>query len=385
MKLVIYTNILTPYRKYFYDLLHQICSKNGDSFQVLVMADSEPNRTWKYEELKSEYTTLLRNNMFCRGETYIHFNRGLVKILKKTQPDIVICAGSYLCPGVWKIAKLRNKLRYKCLYWSESHLKEVKQNGSAKVFIREILRQQVYKLFDGFWYAGKLSREFCEKYARIDARYYFVPNLIEEEKYAIEVDALQKKEIRNRLAISDEKVVLICPARLSPVKGIIEYLDIMQKSLLKDRIVMLIAGEGELKEQIISKASAIQIDVRLLGQKTQTEMMELYMVSDIFLLPSLSDPNPLTCIEALWAKLPMLISEHCGNSPEVVIDGKNGYVFSYADKSKAVEFLDTMLGSDQKWRIAAGEVSRKIAEELYSSDGASRRIIRDMENLIHME
>lgn len=51
-------------------------------------------------------------------------------------------------------------------------------------------------------------------------------------------------------------------------------------------------------------------------------MIELYSISDVFVLPSISDANPLTCIEALWTELPLFISENCGNYPEVIEQGK---------------------------------------------------------------
>jgi hypothetical protein len=55
-KVILLTNILTPYRKFFYDLLFKVFAQQGIDFKVLVTAESEPNRNWKYDELKSEYT-----------------------------------------------------------------------------------------------------------------------------------------------------------------------------------------------------------------------------------------------------------------------------------------------------------------------------------------
>ena len=110
MNIVIYTNILTPYRKYFYDLFYECCSEIGHEFNVLVMAETEDNRTWKYTDLESSYTTLLDSRTISKGETYIHINSNLMERIRLLQPDIVVVAGSYLCPGAWEIA--RNKKKY---------------------------------------------------------------------------------------------------------------------------------------------------------------------------------------------------------------------------------------------------------------------------------
>ena len=122
MKIVLYTNIMTPYRKYFYDLFYEECTSNGDEFIVLVMSENENNRLWYYKDFKAPYTKLLKGKTISIGETYIHFNSELIKILKKLSPDIVIASGSYLCPGTWKIADLKNKLKYRALFWSSGCL-----------------------------------------------------------------------------------------------------------------------------------------------------------------------------------------------------------------------------------------------------------------------
>ncbi len=381
MNLIIYTNILTPYRKYFYDLLYKICTEQGDQFRVLVMAETEPGRPWKYKDLKGDYTILLDNKTISRGEAHVHINGNLMKMLKELKPDVVVCAGSYLCPGVWEIAKSKDRLGYKLIYWSESHLNELRRANSAKLFIRELLRNHIYKLFNGFWYAGKLSREFDEKYASPDASYHFLPNLIDEAKYSVSMSAEKKRKVRQKLEISESKTSFFCPARLISVKGILEFLELMKHCPSKEEAVIVIAGSGELKEAIERKSVENGVDVRLLGQKTQDETVELYAASDVFLLPSLSDPNPLACIEALWAKKPLLISEHCGNYPEVVRMGENGYVFNYTNQEAAIEYIELMINASACWRNKAGLVSEELARDTYSSVEVAKRIIEEMKQI----
>lgn len=381
MKIVLYTNILTPYRKYTYDLIYQSCREMGDDFHVLVMANTEGNRTWTYDNLKAPYTELLGGFTLGKGETYIHFNKKLINKLRELKPDIVVCAGSYLCPGVWLVAGYKKRLHYKCLFWSESHLNEQKGTAGLKATVRESIRQLVYKRYDGFWYAGKLSREFIEKYAKNDAEYFFFPNLIEEDKYksAGEMTATERLNNRRELGIDDEKTIFFCPARLSPVKGILEFMDLFDMADNKEKAVVLIAGTGDLKDEIERKAVEKNLNVRLLGYKNQDEVIGLYGMADVFLMPSLSDPNPLTCIEALWAGLPLFISNHCGNYPEVVSEGRNGYVFSYAKPDEATKKLELVIESSTEWRTRAGEVSRMRAEKCYCSG----KTVKELLNLLH--
>ena len=137
----------------------------------------------------------------------------------------------------------------------------------------------------------------------------------------------------------------------------------------------MIAGSGELREKIIERSEEYRLDVRLLGEKSQEEIMQLYAISDAFLMPSLSDPNPLTCIEALWEGLPLFISDHCGNSYEVIRQGINGYVFSYENLENALEMFDKIVTADLEWREIASKTSGEIAEKLYNSQNTVKRII----------
>lgn len=374
MKFLIYTNILTPYRRYFYDLFYQECLRNGDEFRVLVMANTESGRSWTYTELCTEYTALLEGRtLFDKGEVHIHYNLNLKKQLRLFKPDIVVCAGSYLCPGTWTVARLKKELRYVCAYWSESHLNEERNYDSIKLKVRECLRNKFYKKYDAFWFSGTLSKEFILKYAKKNAELFFLPNLIDEKKYAVAQENFDN-ELHSAYDMNASKTIFFCPARLVPVKGICEFLDLISKSEYKERAIIVIAGSGPLKDIINQKASEYSVDVRLIGEKKQDEIINLYSVADIFLLPSLSDANPLTCVEALWAGLPLFISNRCGNYPEAVNQGQNGYVFSYEEPSKAIEMFDSLVKCLPNWKEGAKKISIEIANNLYCSESVVKRL-----------
>ncbi len=381
MHLVIYTNILSPYRKHLYDSLYEECKKTGNDFHVILMAETEPNRTWKYDEYKTDYTVLLKDLTLDGNGACIHINFGLKKLLKRLSPDVLICSGNYLCPGVWEAARLSRRLGYNCLYWSESHLNEERHYNSFKLKLREALRKGIYKKFCGFWFAGKKSKEFIEKYASENAHYHFLPNLVNEKYFKVSVSPQEKNELRLKYNIHENHRVLFSPARLHPAKGLCEFAELLSKTENKKNITYLIAGSGELENDIKKTAEKYGLDIRLLGEKKQEEIIELYKLCDIFALPSKSDPNPLSCIEASWAGLPLLISDHCGNFPEIIDQGQNGFVFSYGDEEKAIEYINKIISADREWLAKAGEKSIAIAKKTYSTSSTVKRIVNEMSSL----
>lgn len=383
MNIVIYTNILTPYRKYFYDLINIECKKNGDNFNLIVMANTEKGRNWNYDDFKSDYTTLLSAITINIKDINIHYNKELKSKLEILKPDIVICAGSYLCPGTWTIANLKEKLKYKCIYWSESHLNEKRNYNSIKIKIRELIRNKFYKKYDGFLYAGEMSKRFINKYALKDTKYFFLPNLIENKIYMQALGLRENKivEIKKKYNIEKEKYIFICPARLIPVKGICEFLEIIKNSTLKDKFIILIAGDGELRSKINNIAKKFKINIYFMGFLNQIKLVELYAISDCFLLTSLSDANPLTCIEALWSGLPLFISNHCGNYPEVIVQGENGYVFNYNNKDEVLKMFEEVITKSELWKENAKNKSLEIAQKIYNPFVAVKRLLEELKTL----
>ena len=381
MNIAIYTNILTPYRKYFFDVLYENCKKKGDRFYVMVMAETEKSRNWHYENLRSLYTILLDSKTITIGDIEIHINSNLIEVLDNLDLDILVCAGGYLCPGIWKATSYAKKKNIRCLYWSESHLNESRKYSYIKRLVRERIRKQIYKRFDGFWYAGKLSKEFIECYCKNTADFFFMPNLVEEKKFYIEteINKKEKSDICKEFNLPVDKKILFCPSRLIKIKGLDKFVEILGKCSKKNEVVFAVAGDGEMKETIEKAAVANDVNIALLGYQHQESIIKLYRIADIFVLPSLSDANPLTCIEALWAGLPLFISDHCGNYPEVIENGANGFVFSYSDIEQAINMLDDLINnsSNIEWKVKAKTKSQEIALAKYSTSLTMERVLCD--------
>lgn len=369
MRLMIYTNIMTPYRAFFYELLAEQAKTIGWELRVVLMARTEPNRNWYYEDYAKEYTVLLKSHLLKFRNIFVHYNPDLKQFLKEYKPNIVVCGGGYICPGVYQICKLKKKYNYLTVFWNESHLKESRNYSKAILGIRERLRRIVFSKFDGFWCPGILARELVEKYARKDAFFFRMPNIVDKEIYgkACNIDEKSKERIALEYNINLSKIIMICPARLSAEKGILEFITFFDRCSKKDACTIVIPGDGPLKEKIKAESENRKIDLRLLGFQNQNQLVQLYAISDLFLLPSLSDANPLTCIEAAWAALPLFVSSHVGNYPEIIETGVNGYVFDFND-AKTLSYFDTLPDKDDKWYLKAGQESRRIAEERFDPD-----------------
>ena len=85
------------------------------------------------------------------------------------------------------------------------------------------------------------------------------------------------------------------------------------------------------------------------GNINYREIGAVFASADVFLLPSFSDPSPLTVIEACKIGLPLLISDRCGNHFEAVELGYNGYVFDPSNREDVLEKFNAMLDAIHQW------------------------------------
>ncbi len=105
---------------------------------------------------------------------------------------------------------------------------------------------------------------------------------------------------------------------------------------------MLIIGGGEertnLQQQI--NLSGLQDHIRLLGQKTKTEIIPLLQNSDVFILPSRGENFSVAVLEALACGLPVIASV-TGGIRECIND-RNGLLFPVNDVDALAEAIKTM-------------------------------------------
>lgn len=377
MNIAVYTNILTPYRVHFFDLIQEECARNGIGFRVYATTEIGVENHWAYNDYKREYTRLLPGKIFTFSGQRIQLNREVKYTIIEFRPDVVIMAGSYFSPTNIRLLQLQKQYSYKTLFWSESHLNEVRNYSRAKIAFREMVRKVIYPKFSGFLYAGALSLQFIMKYANGCTNLFFLPNLIEQDvfDYKKNMNKADLSYIFEKYNIDSMKYNFLCPARLNPVKGILEFINLIKDSRNKDKFSIVIAGDGVLKDAIEKSAIENAVDVRLVGFRKEAEMVELYTVSDCFLMPSLSDPNPLSCIEALWSGKPLFVSNHVGNYPEVIREDENGFVFDYGKKEQALNKIDFLVNSSEEWTMNAQAVSYQIANENYNTELVVSRLV----------
>lgn len=178
--------------------------------------------------------------------------------------------------------------------------------------------------------------------------------------------------VPNYFGQKDKKVVLFV-GRLAEKKGV-KYLIEAMKSI---DALLVIVGDGPLKETLEEQAKDLGQKVRFLGARTHEELKKIYASSDIFVAPSVTTKDGdqeglgLVILEAMASGL-VVIASDSGGIPQIVIDGKTGRLC----KEKDVDQLSSLILSamDEKKCIEIKEGSKQLVYN-YSYNLISKKYV----------
>ena len=158
----------------------------------------------------------------------------------------------------------------------------------------------------GIYYYGK---------KRWEARGYTMHNAIDPQAFAFSEET--RKATRAALGIEDAFVVGHI-GRFNLQKNHTRLIDIFAALCAQRKnAVLLLVGEGELEQQTREKVRALGLEqkVRFLG--VRSDVNELCMAMDVFVMPSLFEGLPVVGVEAQATGVPCVFSEEV--TDEVVV------------------------------------------------------------------
>lgn len=330
MRLLFLTNIPAPYRTAFFDSLDTACKTSGHHLSVLYCATTEPRRHWPYEPwlMAHRHEVLSGIHPVIRG-WHTHLNPGIFRALSRHKPDLVVIGGAWNTPTMLMGLSWCRMMGVRALFWSEGHADAVLKGKSALV---SLLRRATYGSFDGYLVPNGKSSEWARSQGGGDAPCLSLPNSI-DTAYFTPPAGTDKLRLRERLGLDPSARILIQVARVDAIKAPLELARAFA-ALGPDRLArsqLVFVGDGSLLGQLQEMASTSGGRIRCAGNVDAPNVREWLWASDIFVLNTRRDPNPLSPIEASAAHLPVLLSERAGNARELVAGGEAGWTIGNPD------------------------------------------------------
>jgi colanic acid/amylovoran biosynthesis glycosyltransferase len=184
-----------------------------------------------------------------------------------------------------------------------------------------------------------------------------------------------------RADFSSTPPLIVAVGRLIPKKG---FGDLVRGcALLAERGTLFrceIIGEGPLKNELGGQIDelCLQNNIVLTGAKPQTELRGRLAAGNVFVLPSVIDPDggmdnlPTVIMEAMATALPV-VSTNIAGIPEMVIENETGFLVQSGDAAGMANAIETVI-NDRSSAARLGDSGYKRARALFSIENNVREL-----------
>jgi glycosyltransferase involved in cell wall biosynthesis len=194
------------------------------------------------------------------------------------------------------------------------------------------------------------------------------------------VDPFDKKELRKKLELPSDKIILLYTGRLTREKGLIFLLKGWKRLTSEfNNIHLLLIGSGEgltlnCERELKSYVSLNNLQPSVTFTGRVYNVYEYLQCSDIFLLLSKTEALPLSLIEALACGI-SAVSTKVGGIPDVIIDNVNGKLVDYYDVDKLCLAIKELLIDEEKRKRLGIEGKKTIIKKYSISQVAQQYIL----------
>ena len=140
------------------------------------------------------------------------------------------------------------------------------------------------------------------------------------------------------------------------------------------------AGDGPLRERVLSELDKYE-NFHWLGNLQYPDKVREYLSEiDVYALITGMDLAPLTLKEAQLMKKPV-IATNVGGNPEMMIDGKTGFLVDQNNHEQLIDKLSLLL-EDKELAKKMGNDGRKFIEDTFNWELVTKNFIKIMESYL---
>ena len=193
----------------------------------------------------------------------------------------------------------------------------------------------------------------------------YIANGVDIHKFTV----IDRSEARKKLNIAENKFVLLSTRRFSPKNGIRILAEAMGEvnKIVVDVLCVFCGNTPDSKDwpivKQIVKENQLESFVMFEGAVPNSEINTYISAADVVVLPSLMEATSISGLEAMSASRP-LVGTRVGGIPELIDEGKNGFLVNPSDSHALAEGILKMYQSpnrEQMGQYARDKVIRKYS------------------------
>lgn len=317
---------------YFLSSLKEL--ENSNLYQIKVVYNS------KNEELINSYEF---NNTLITPISNFRDKNELLSFCLKYMPKAIFISGLMNSQYLYVARKFKGLSKIICLYDT------IPQN-TLIYSLKNIFKKYIYKFyFDYMWGTGSLNVEHAKNIGFNDKQIFssfYVCDKVFSHKY---FDVVKNKGLN-----------ILFIGRLVKEKNILFLVDTVNKLIKRNyKIRLTIIGEGPLKSSLEVNQNIVH-----LGFLSKGEIINIAKRNNLFCLPSIYEPWGVVVHEMSSLGLPLLLSNRCGSSKDLLINYENGLSFDPMNSCELENKLLEIYNYDQAKFSSMSEKSRLVSKKI---------------------
>jgi glycosyltransferase involved in cell wall biosynthesis len=373
----IWHNILwSKYKGEVFSSLYRINDKKELDIHFFQIAETDSERVG-LSAIDLDHHRYPFDLLFKSSYDKVGFFKRLKAILVRTtvsDAEVTLLAG-YANFEFWAQLLVLLLKRRKVAVFCDSTIYDRKQRP-----VQSLLKRVFFQTVDGIFAYGSRSKEYVIGCGASPGKVYD-----RCQAAALPRDYAEDKALAMRLkaAPSTDAPRYLYVGRLSVEKGLDTLLDAFARVWTQNgHASLVLMGRGCLQEKLEQQAHVLGIDqaVHFPGSKSGDELFEEYSKATVLVLPSTSEPWGLVVNEALSYGCPVIVSRRCGCIPELLVEGKTGFVHEPSD---ATDLAAKMLAAPLQFADIEKTAHECLAlMSSYTPDKAAERLLAGIRNII---
>jgi glycosyltransferase involved in cell wall biosynthesis len=183
-----------------------------------------------------------------------------------------------------------------------------------------------------------------------------------------------RNRFRSEFSIPERAAVIACIAFDHPVKGLDVLLEAFGRIVGScSEVHLIVVGVNPDRSALPEQARRLELSAQVHWAGIRDGGWRVLNAADVYVQPSRSEGLPLTIMEAMSLKLPVVATSVSG-VPEAVIDGETGYLVDPDDVGSLAVAIKRILAESSKWRVM-GEAGYQRYIRLFKGEESVRALV----------
>lgn len=278
--------------------------------------------------------------------------------------NVLICINLY--PAIYgAYFEIFNKYKsFKCIsFINKTNFYSIYENFKMLLYA-PILRRINYIVFG----CDSQKKAWIKKYRLDESRSAHIYNGVDCSHFSPRSLDRNRSSFREQYGFSKSEVVIVNVSRFSHKKNQGDLIEASETLLeLGYPVKLVLVGDGPKRKELMARVGRSAFAGKILFPGQVFDVRPILSAADIFALPSAADTFSNATLEAMAMEKPVILADVAG-ACEMVINGRNGFLYPASDTNKLTERLK-LLVEDEFQRLQMAQQGRRMAEKYFEFDG----------------